>query len=127
MSKRKYKNAAEKQKAYRLRHGQKPKVPIPIRRGEQLGTSEGLLRAKKEGETWEEYEKYITDRVNKARAFDKKSIEKYKVKEDGDSIGAKRGFGKTVEPEFSEEYYELRYKYEKDLEELRKKRRKEKK
>jgi hypothetical protein len=56
--KRKYKNAAEKQKAFRLRHGQKVKVPVEIRRGEKLGSQETDLRAKKEGETWDGAEIY---------------------------------------------------------------------
>jgi hypothetical protein len=118
MSKKKYLNAAAKQRAYRIRHGQKRKVPIPIRRGEQLGTSEAVLRAKKDNETWEEYQKYITDRVCRARSFDKKSVEKYKIDESGESVGAKRGFGRVVEPEMDEDYFETQHQHEESFKKL---------
>lgn len=67
MSKKKYKNAAEKQKAYRLRHGQHRKVPLDLRRGELLGASETTFRDIKEGESWEEYGKYVSASVKAAR------------------------------------------------------------
>jgi len=122
--KKKYKNAAEKQRAWRIRTGkQKEKVPISIRRGEKLGTSEGQLRAKKEGETWEEYDKYLHQRVSTARAagmYQGKPI----AKDEGKSIGASRAEGGYKEPEMSEEYYEIRAQYEKGLYELEQKRRK---
>lgn len=115
--KRKYKNAAEKQKAWRIRHGQVKKVPLAIRKGEKLGGSEALLRGKKKGETWEEYHKYIENRVEKARAF---KSEQVPIEDNGeDSIGAKRATGKYKEPTMGEEYYELRRKYEEDLEKLK--------
>ena len=119
-----YKNAAEKQRAWRIRSGkQKQKVPIPIRRGEKLGTSEAQLRAKKEDETWEEYDKYLHQRVSKARAVDMyqgKPVDK----DAGESLRATRAEGGYVEPEMSEEYYEIRVQYEKSLYELEQKRRK---
>lgn len=67
MTKKKYANAAEKQRAWRLRHGQKKKVPLVLRRGEELGASETTFREKKEEETWEEYDKYILASVHAAR------------------------------------------------------------
>ena len=122
--KRKYKTVAEKQRAWRIRHGiQKVKVPIPIRRGEDLGTSEGSIRAKKEGETWKDYHTYITERLKKAHASDRPSGLPI-VDEKGVSVGAKRGFGKEVEPQMTEDYYELRVQYEKGLMELDNKRKK---
>ena len=67
MSKKKYKNAAEKQKAWRIRHGQPRKVSIELRRGEELGASETTFRLRKEGESWEEYGKYVEESVSAAR------------------------------------------------------------
>ena len=67
MTKKKYANAAEKQRAWRIRHGQKKKVPLALRRGEELGASETTFRQKKEDETWEEYHKYLTASINAAR------------------------------------------------------------
>ena len=65
--KRMYRNAAEKQKAWRIKHGQKRKVSIEIRRGERLGASESEIRGKKEGETWEEYHTFVARTVTTAR------------------------------------------------------------
>ena len=119
-----YRSVAEKQRAWRIRSGkQKEKVPLPIRRGEKLGTSEAQLRAKKEDETWEEYDKYLHQRVSKARAADMyqgKSIDK----DEDESIGATRAEGGYVEPEWSEEFYEIKAQYERSLFELEQKRRK---
>lgn len=67
MTKKKYANAAEKQKAWRIRHGQARKVSIELRRGEELGASETTFRLRKEGESWEEYGKYMEKSVNAAR------------------------------------------------------------
>ena len=119
MTKKKYKNAAEKQKAYRLRHGQKPKVPLEIRRGEKLGSQEGDLRARKEGETWEGYHMYIKGAIQKAK-FRLKDVVVMQEGEDGDSIGAKRSVGGYKEPTMSEDYYEIRERYEKELEQKQK-------
>ena len=126
--KKKYASAGEKQRAWRIRTGkQKAKVPLEMRRGERLGASESEIRAKKEGETWEEYHVFI----NRTVALARKRQEKAKgaagksETENGynfeNSIGAKRGYGKTQEPEMTEEYYEIRAQYEKSLEDLDKK------
>lgn len=117
--KRIYKSAAEKQRAWRLRHGQPSKVSTDIRIGEKLGTSEAYLRAKNSNETWEEYHRYIQTRVGKARVFKSEQVP-IETKE-GDSIGAKRVVGKYVEPSMDEEYHEIRRRYEADLEKLVKK------
>ena len=120
-----YKSVAEKQRAWRIRTGkQKVKVPLAIRRGEDLGTSEGGLRAKKEGETWESYHLYIKERLNKAVGSKRMSQGAATKIEEGYSTGARRGSRGAVEPEFSEDYYELRAQYEKGLLELDEKRRK---
>ena len=116
MSKKKYKNAAEKQKAWRVRHGQPRKVALKIRRGEDLGTSAAQLRQKRENETWEEYHKYIVNRVSKAHSF--KPLRAPRINDEEESVGAKRVSGKYTEPTFDEDYYEIRAKYEKDLHEL---------
>lgn len=126
--KKKYANAAAKQKAWRQRHGQKEKVPLPIRVGEKLGTSEALLREKKEGESWEEYSKYLKTRVGKARGFKSEQIP---IEGEGvESPGAKRAFGKYKEPSMGEEYYERQREHELSLVEAKgnriKKRRKRK-
>jgi len=117
-----YRNAAEKQRAWRIRTGkQKVKVPISLRRGEKLGTSEAHLRAKKEGETWEEYSKYLYQRISRARAAD---MYQGKVigKDEGESLRATRAEGSYKEPEMGAEYYEIRARYEKELEGLQKRR-----
>lgn len=114
-----YKNAAEKQRAWRLRTGkQKVKVPLSVRVGEKLGTSEGQIRERKEGETWEEYSKYLKVRISRAGTATAKDLHRPITKEDGDSLGAKRAVGGYKEPQFSEEYYEIRRKYESDMEKL---------
>ena len=118
-----YKTVAEKQRAWRIRSGkQKVKVALPLRRGEKLGTSEGLIRAKKEGETWKEYHVYIQERLGKAKSVTMEGGLPI-VDEGEESVGAKRIFGRGVEPEMSEDYYELRANYEKGLLELDEKRR----
>ena len=119
-----YRTVAEKQRAWRIRTGkQKVKVPLPLRRGEKLGTSEGFIRAKKEGETWKEYHVYIQERLGKAKSATMEGG--LPIENEGEeSIGAKRIFGRGTEPEMSEDYYELRAKYEKDLLELENKGRK---
>ena len=106
--KRKYKNAAEKQKAFRLRHGQKRKVPLEIRRGVKLGSQEGDLRLKKEGETWEEYRTYIDKAVKDSRAREKGGIAFIPT------AGQKAG----VPAELDEEYYEIQYQHEQSLKKL---------
>lgn len=73
MSKKKYKNAAEKQKAWRIRHGQKRKVPLEIRRGQELGSSETTFREKKEDETWEDYHAYLLKSIEGARGREKRA------------------------------------------------------
>ena len=108
MSKKKYKSAAEKQKAYRLRHGQKRKVPLEIRRGVKLGSQEGDLRAKKEGETWEEYRAYIDKAIKASRAREKGGIAF--IPAEGQKSGAPGELG--------EEYYETQYQHERSLEKL---------
>ena len=119
--KRKYATVAEKQRAWRIRTGkQKQKVPLPIRRGEKLGTSEGYIRDKKMDETWEEYHRYIKERLGKAK---KATMEGGRpIETEGEErVGAKRIFGRGAEPEMSEDYYEIRAQYEKSLEDLDKK------
>ena len=102
MTKKKYKNAAEKQKAWRIRHGQSRKVPLALRRGEELGASETTFREKKEGETWEEYGKYVEASVRAARkrqaSAGGKEI-KGEVKPGGDLRGQRV---------YSGDYYEMR-------------------
>ena len=125
--KKKYANAAEKQRAWRLRHGQPRKVPLEIRRGERTGASETELRERKEGESWEEYHSYLSKSVSTARR--RQEIVGGAVSEINDeegSLGAKRSMGGYKEPEFPEEYYEIRRKYESDLVALIKKQRGEK-
>ena len=109
-----YKSVAEKQRAWRIRSGkQKVKVPVDIRRGESLGTPEGAIRAKGEEETWQHYHEYIRKRME----F-KGEETKREEGDGGDSVGAKRAFWGGTEPEMSEDYYELRAKYELELEKL---------
>lgn len=117
MTKKKYANAAEKQKAWRIRHGQKRKVPLEFRRGESLGSSETTFRARKEGETWEEYGKYISTSVEAARkrqvvAGGKERTdtkpggkERTTLKPNGDPLNLPRTF--------PVEYYEMRREIEK--------------
>ena len=105
-----YANAAEKQKAWRERHGQKRKVPLEIRRGEELGSSETTIRQKREGETWEEYHEYLTKAVTTARRREQKA--------GGGKIRIPKPGGVVIRSEFGEDYYETRYQYEKGLEEL---------
>lgn len=124
MSKKKYANAAEKQRAWRIRHGQKKKVPLELRRGEKLGSQSGDIRTKKEGESWEAYRKYVESAVLKAEYREKGAV--VPQIEEGVSTGAKRSAGGYKEPEFSEDYYEIRRKYESDLVALIKKQRGEK-
>ena len=119
--KRKYATVGEKQRAWRIRSGkQKEKVPLSIRRGESLGTPEGSIRAKKEDETWEEYHKYLVVASNRGGFGDYK-VKKGIGEDEGNSVGAKRTFWGGKEPEFSEDYYEIRAQYEKSLEDLDKK------
>lgn len=108
MSRKKYKSAAEKQKAYRLRHGQKRKVPLEIRRGIKLGSQEGDLRAKKEGETWEEYKLYIDKAIKGSRAREKGGV----------AFIPKEGQKPGVSGELDEGYYEIQHQHEKSLEKL---------
>jgi len=108
--KRLYANAAEKQKAWREKHGQKRKVPLEIRRGEELGSSEATIRPKKEGETWEEYHTYINRATTTAR--------KRQARIGGGKIRIPKPGGDVIRSEFGEDYYETRYQYEKGLEEL---------
>ena len=108
--KRLYKNAAEKQKAWREKHGQKRKVPLEIRRGEELGSSETTIRQKKEDETWEQYHEYLTKAVTTARKREQKT--------GGGKIRIPKPGGDVIRSEFGEDYYETRYQYEKGLEEL---------
>lgn len=120
--KKKYPNAAARQKAFRLRHGQKSRVPLEIRRGEKLGAQEADLRPKRDGESWEKYHSYIRSSVERAQHRQKGEVVPQSEVGDGDdSKGAKRSTGGYKEPQMGEEYYELRRKYEKDLEELDKK------
>ena len=111
MSKKKYKNAAEKQKAWRIRHGQRPKVPLELRRGEELGASETTFRERKEGETWEEYHEYVLASVKAARkrqASAKGAGGKEKIEKPGGDV---KGVGV-----YSVDYYELQRQREIDLE-----------
>ena len=119
--KRLYKNVAEKQKAWRIKHGQKRKVPLEIRRGEALGSSETTLRAKKESETWEAYHIYITETTAAARRRQSSAAGaggKQKIATPGGIASRERRFTGVDETAFQEDYYELRAKYEKDLFEL---------
>jgi hypothetical protein len=112
MSKKKYKNAAEKQKAYRLRHGQKRKVPLEIRRGEKLGAQETDLRAKRDNESWDEYHIYIEKVIAKARQKQARAV----VTQDKEiTPGASRG---GTEPVMGEDYYEIREAHEASLKKL---------
>lgn len=122
MTKKKYKNVAEKQKAWRIRHGQKKKVPLELRRGEELGASETTFRNKKEGETWEEYHKYLTASINAARKRQAASGGK-EMKEVLKSGGDTRG-----QQVYLGDYYEMRREIEKPPEgrKIKQKRRKEK-
>ena len=106
MSKKKYANAAEKQKAWRIRHGQKKKVPLELRRGEELGASETTLREKKEGETWEEYSNYLKASVQAAR--------RRQVSAGGkERAGSKPGGDTRGQRVYSGDYYEMRREMEK--------------
>lgn len=111
--KKKYKNAAEKQRAWRIRTGkQKRKVPLVLREGEQKGTSEGQIRERHKGETWEEYHLYLTARFAKATGV---SREQGKPIDSGKrGVTARRGGG--VEPVYPGDYYETQREYEKTLE-----------
>ena len=103
--KKKYRNASEKQRAWRIRTGkQKRKVPITMRVGEQTGTSEGQLRERHEGETWEEYHKYIVSRLEKSQTG---SREGRSIDKDLSGVSARRG---GVEPVYPGDYYEMREK-----------------
>ena len=119
MSKKIYKNAAEKQKAWRLRHGQKKKVPLELRRGEELGASETTFRNKKEGETWEEYHKYLTAGIDAAR--------RRQISAGGKEVkGEKPGGDARGQRVYPGDYYEMRREMEKPPEgrKIKQKRRK---
>ena len=122
MSRKKYVNAAEKQKAWRLRHGQKKKVPLALRRGEELGASETTFRQKKEDETWEEYHKYLTTSINAAR--------KRQVSAGGKEMKVveKSGGDTRGQQVYSGDYYEMRREMEKPPEgkKIKERRRKKK-
>ena len=116
-----YKNAAEKQRAWRIKHGQKRKVPLEIRRGEALGSSETTFRAKKEDESWEAYRKYIAESTEAARRRQSSAAgagEDTKTSVPGGIASRERRYTGVDETAFQEDYYELRAKYEKDLEDL---------
>ena len=114
-----YLNAAARQKAFRIRHGQKKKVPVEIRRGEKLGSQETDLRQKKEGETWDQYQVYVNKAVERARHRQAGQVtSQVEVGDEEDSKGAKRSVGGYKEPEMGEEYYETRYRHEESLEKL---------
>ena len=115
--KRKYKSAAEKQKAWRIRHGQLHKVPLELRRGEELGASETTFREKKKEESWEEYGKYVNASVQAARKRQvsaKGAGGKEKVAKPGGDVKGVRVY--------SGDYYEMRRELERDLEKLTKRR-----
>ena len=120
---KKYKNAAEKQRAWRIRTGkQKQKVPLEIRRGQELGAQETKFRERKEGESWQEYHEYIQKSVSSARYRQERAGGAAAAKEEkGSAVGARRANIDYAETEWSEDYYELRVKYEKELEALIKK------
>ena len=122
MTKRKYANAAEKQRAWRQRHGQKKKVPLLLRRGEELGASETTFRQKKEDETWEEYHKYLTTSINAAR--------KRQVSAGGKETKAveKPGSDERGQQVYPGDYYEMRREMEKPPEgkKIKEKRRRKK-
>ena len=122
MTKKKYANAAEKQKAWRVRHGQKKKVPLELRRGEELGASETTFRNKKDGETWEEYSKYLKASVLAAR---KRQISAGGKEMKGDLKPGGDTRGQRVYPG---DYYEMRRKQDKPPEgrKIKQKRRKRK-
>lgn len=119
MSKKIYKTAAEKQKAYRIRHGQRRKVPVTMRRGEKLGAQETDLRAKKEGESWEEYHTYIEKTITKARLKQAKATttRDEEVKPGANRKGKEPGFDKEWR-EIDEDYYEIKEAHEKMLKAL---------
>ena len=126
--KRMYRNAAEKQRAWRIKHGQKQKVPLVLRRGQPLGSSTADLRAKSEEESWEEYHEYILNSVEKAHGREKKAMGATRrngnIPKPGGREQPTRRFEVKEETEFSEQYYELRVQYEKGLMELDNKRKK---
>lgn len=116
MSKKKYTSKAEKQRAWRIRHGQKRKIPTLKKERERLGASESELRAKKEGETWSEYHTYLLSSVSSARKRQEKAggVQSLNIETSDnyeESTGARRGVGKTTEPEI-EELDEIRLAYE---------------
>ena len=116
MTKKKYANAAEKQRAWRIRHGQKQKVPLEFRKAEQLGASETTFRQKKEDETWEEYHKYLTASINAARKRQISAGGKERKEEKPGGKTRAKGEGKNSENEeivFPIEYYERRREWEK--------------
>ena len=115
--KKKYHNAAEKQKAWRQRHGQKVKVPLALRRGERTG-SRDYLRERKEGESWTEYGKYIQTVVAATRVSEGKG--RVKIEEGGKGVIQKRAFASYEEPTMDEEYYERRREHELSLEKVAK-------
>lgn len=117
--KKKYPNAAARQKAFRIRHGQRKKVPVEIRRGEKLGSQEADLRQKKEGETWEQYQLYIKRAVERARYRQAGQVApQVGAGDEEDSKGAKRSVGGYTEPIMDEEYYEIARKKEEGLRSL---------
>ena len=115
---RKYKNAAEKQRAWRIRTGkQKEKVSLALRRGERLGSRESF-REKKEGETWEEYGKHIQACVASTRIESAKGripLSKDKAGSLDRGVLSRRAYATYEEPTMGEEYYERQYQREKDL------------
>lgn len=108
-----YKNAAEKQRAWRIKHGQKRKVPLPLRRGERLGASESEIRAKREDETWQQYSIFLKGMVQAARKRQQAAGGAVTGIDDKEhSTGAKRTTTPYHEPEMGEDYYERRQAYE---------------
>lgn len=107
---KKYKSAAEKQRAWRIKHGQKPKVPIAMRRGELLGSSETTFREKKEDESWEDYAKYVNKSVQSARKRQEKASGAIERTQELGSLASERA---KQQPGIPETYYERRRRWEK--------------
>ena len=114
--KKKYRNAAEKQKAWRLRHGQKVKVSLVLRRGERTG-SRDYLRERKEGESWEDYHNYIQTVIKATRGSEGKGrATKEKGEEVDKGVTQRRAYASYKEPTLDEGYYERQREHEISLE-----------
>lgn len=82
-------------------------MPIVMRRGEQLGSSETTFREKREDETWEEYGRYINKSIKSARKRQEKAKGAHEMESETKAPVVRK------QSVISESYYERRRAWEK--------------